>query len=289
MSSSSLILFYSFTLLPVLICSVSINILAAKQGFSATFDCEHHTGSHSDSNNEANPPTPQLQQAYIVLQAWKNAVQSDPGKFLSNWVGPDVCSYKGVYCAPAPYNETLQVVAGIDFNNASLTGTVPDELGLLSDLALIHLNSNGFSGVLPTSLSNLNLLYELDLSNNHFSGPFPSVILSLPALHYLDLRFNEFQGPVPPQLFTKGLDAIILNDNNFTGSLPPALNGNSPSAIILANNNFGGCLPPSIANFANSLDELLFSNYKFSGCNLLGFLKQRNGENREEEDEEQSA
>ncbi|GLU06394.1 hypothetical protein SLE2022_234340 [Rubroshorea leprosula] len=260
--------FYSFTLLLILFSSISNNFLAAKHGSYSVSRHHHHqhSGSHH-GHNQAPPTNPKLQQAYIAFQAWKRVIFSDPNNFITNWVGPNVCNYTGVYCAPAPYDETLTVVAGVDFNHANLAGFLPNELGLLSDLALIHLNSNRFCGVLPNTLSNLTLLFELDLSNNRFVGPFPSVILSLPSLHYLDLRFNEFEGPVPPQLFNQGLDAIIVNNNNFTGSLPTAFKANiSPSVIVFANNRFRGCLPPSIANLADSLEELLFINTSLSGC-----------------------
>ncbi|OMP08958.1 hypothetical protein COLO4_05948 [Corchorus olitorius] len=172
----------------------------------------------------------------------------------------------GVYCAPPPYDNNIKVVAGIDLNGADIAGFLPEELGLLSDLALIHLNSNRFCGILPQSLANLSLLYELDLSNNRFVGPFPYVVLSLPSLTYLDIRYNEFEGPLPPQLFGKTLDAIFVNNNRFSNVIPSNFVGSSASVVVFANNKLGGCLPPSISNFANTLEELLLTNTSLSGC-----------------------
>ncbi|CAN4104983.1 unnamed protein product [Withania somnifera] len=183
--------------------------------------------------------------AYIGLQTWKRVIYSDPNNRTSNWVGPSVCNYTGFYCVSFPNDTKVQAVAGIDLNHADIAGFLPEELGLLNDLALLHLNSNRFCGVLPLSLSNLTLLYELDLSNNRFVGPFPSVVLSLPSLNYLEIRFND-----------KNLDA------------------SSASVVVFANNYFGGCLPPRIANFANTLEELLLTNTSLSGClpPEVGFL-----------------
>ncbi|KAK9142397.1 hypothetical protein Syun_011797 [Stephania yunnanensis] len=156
---------------------------------------------------------PRLRQAYIALQAWKSAIFSDPLNFTSNWVGPNVCSYSGVYCAPSPYNYSHsdsnsslrdRVVAGIDLNHADIAGYLPPELGLLKDqLALIHLNSNRFCGTVPSTFRRLNLLFEIDISNNRFVGGFPDVLLSLPSLKYLDLRFNDFEGSIPSRLFDR--------------------------------------------------------------------------------------
>ena len=45
---------------------------------------------------------PRLRNAYIALQAWKEAILSDPSNFTGDWVGSDVCKYTGVFCSPAP-------------------------------------------------------------------------------------------------------------------------------------------------------------------------------------------
>ncbi|KAK9284162.1 hypothetical protein L1049_023330 [Liquidambar formosana] len=264
--SSSSVATTRVVILLLLHLSSLFNNLAAKHGTSTTRS--HRRPHHSPTSN------PKLQQAYIALQAWKRVIYSDPSNFTSNWVGPSVCSYSGVYCAPDPHDPKIQVVAGIDLNHLDIAGFLPDELGLLSDLALLHLNSNRFCGILPQTLANLTFLFELDLSNNRFVGPFPSVVLSLPTLYYLDIRYNEFEGPVPPELFQKDLDAIFLNNNRFTSVIPPNLGGSSASVVVFANNQFGGCIPPSIANLANTLEELLLINTSVSGClpPEVGFL-----------------
>ncbi|CAH1414607.1 unnamed protein product [Lactuca virosa] len=241
--------------------------ITAKHRHSTTNDHHHHQHDSSASN-------PRLQQAYLALQAWKLVIYSDPFNTTSDWIGPSVCSYTGIYCAPYPNDTNIQTVAGIDLNHADIAGFLPNELGLLSDLALLHLNSNRFCGILPLTLSNLTLLFELDLSNNRFVGPFPSVVMSLPSLKFLDLRFNEFEGPLPPELFNKNLDAIFINSNRLTSVIPSNLGSSTASVVVFANNNLGGCLPPSIANFANTMEELLLINTNISGClpQEVGFL-----------------
>ncbi|EXB44637.1 hypothetical protein L484_010328 [Morus notabilis] len=248
------------------------NNLSAKHNNNNHHSHNHHASARSHRPADSNP---RLHQAFIALQAWKAAIQSDPNNFTTNWVGPSVCNYTGVYCAPSIHDNKTQVVAGIDLNHADIAGSLPDELGLLSDLALIHLNSNRFCGVLPSTLSNLSLLYELDISNNRFVGPFPAIVISLPMLNFLDIRFNDFEGSVPPQLFAKKLDAVFLNNNRFTSfSIPSFISGSSATVLVFANNNYGGCLPPSIVNFANTLEELVLINTNLSGClpEEVGFL-----------------
>ncbi|KAL0330301.1 UNVERIFIED_CONTAM: Leucine-rich repeat extensin-like protein 6 [Sesamum radiatum] len=188
---------------------------------------------------------PRLENAYIALQAWKEVILSDPKNMTTNWVGPDVCNYKGVFCWPAPDNTCERTVAGIDINHADIAGSLPRELGLLYDLALFHLNSNRFCGTIPQSFVNLRLLFELDLSNNRFAGKFPELVLHLPSL------------------------------NNRFSALPDNI-GNSPvSVIVMANNMLEGCLPASLGSMAATLNELIITNNGLLSCfpNEIGKLK----------------
>lgn len=161
-----------------------------------------------------------IRSAYIALQAWKKAIISDPWNLTSNWVGCYVCNYTGVFCAQALDNHSIRTVAGIDLNHGDIAGYLPEELGLLADIALFHVNTNRFCGTLPRSFNKLKLLFELDLSNNRFAGKFPYVVLGLPKLKFLDLRYNEFEGKIPKALFDKDLDAIFINNNRFSFELP---------------------------------------------------------------------
>ncbi|KAK2404786.1 Leucine-rich repeat (LRR) family protein [Trifolium repens] len=152
---------------------------------------------------------PRLIKAYTALQAWKHTFTSDPKNFTSNWYGPNVCNYTGIYCAPSPDDPYIYTVAGIDINHAKIAGSLPEELGLLTDLALFHINSNSFYGSIPNSFSYLHRLHELDISNNKFSGSFPEPVLCISSLKFLDIRFNNFQGNVPEKLFDLKLDALF--------------------------------------------------------------------------------
>eukprot|EP01018_Ginkgo_biloba_P022082 Gb_26318 [translate_table: standard] len=232
-------------------------------------------GEKVDVDPRLNFSNPRQRSAYIALQAWKQAIFSDPLNITGNWVGAAVCSYKGVFCSRALDDPKIFVVAGIDLNHADIAGYLPQELGLLTDLALFHINTNRFCGTVPHSFKKLINLYELDISNNRFAGPFPKVVLSLPTLKYLDIRFNEFEGSLPSQLFDKDLDAIFVNNNRFHLEIPPNL-GNSPvSVVVFANNNLRGCLPPSLGNMSDTLNEIILLNNNLSAClpSEIGLLK----------------
>ncbi|KAK8602292.1 hypothetical protein V6N13_058064 [Hibiscus sabdariffa] len=220
------------------------------------------------NNNNPTPSSPsvsKLATAYTALQAWKSAITEDPLGVLKTWVGPDVCAYKGVFCAGSQ-GPMGPFVAGIDLNHAKLQGTLVKELASLTDISIFHLNTNRFSGTIPENFRDIPSLQELDLSNNHFSGPFPTVVLYIPNLVYLDLRFNSFSGLIPGDLFNKRLDAIFLNNNQFEGELPQNL-ANSPASVInLANNKFSGNIPVSFGLASSKLKEILLLNNQLTGC-----------------------
>ncbi|KAK9930887.1 hypothetical protein M0R45_018192 [Rubus argutus] len=212
------------------------------------------------------PINARLQKAYEALQAWKLAITSDPNHFTANWCGPNVCNYTGVFCAQAPDYPHITTVAGVDLNHANIAGSLPEELGLLTDLALLHINSNNFCGTIPSSFRGLYLLYELDISNNQFSGPFPSSVLCLPSLKYLDIRYNNFEGRIPPALFDLKLDALFLNNNKFQCSLPQNIGNSSVSVIVLANNDLKGRIPLSLDKMKDTLNEVILMNSGLEGC-----------------------
>ncbi|XP_059432394.1 leucine-rich repeat extensin-like protein 6 [Corylus avellana] len=226
-------------------------------------------GINGPAPSASGSPVSKLERAYTALQAWKSAIKEDPMGILDTWVGSDVCSYKGVFCADSQDEMDASpdpVVAGIDLNHANLQGTLVKELSFLTDISLFHLNSNRFSGTVPDTFTDLSSLQELDLSNNLFSGPFPAATLYIPNLVYLDIRFNKFSGPLPEDLFNKQLDALFLNNNQFEGELPQNL-GNSPASVInLANNMFTGNIPASFGFMGSKLKEILFLNNQLTGC-----------------------
>ncbi|CAL9231568.1 unnamed protein product [Arabidopsis halleri] len=216
-----------------------------------------------------------LERAYVALQAWKRAMISDPWNLTANWFGSRVCDYNGIVCSSSLDDPLIKTVSGVDLNHGDIAGHLPEELGLLTDIALFHVNSNRFCGTLPVGFSQLSLLFELDLSNNRFAGKFPEVVIGLPKLKYLDLRYNEFEGKLPESLFDKDLDALFLNSNRFISKIPVNM-GNSPaSVLVLASNRFEGCIPTSFGKMGKTLNEIILMDNGLQSClpNDMGLLQ----------------
>ena len=75
-----------------------------------------------------------------------------------------------------------------------LSGSLPAELGNLTNLQRLLLFRNQLSGALPAELGNLTNLQELSFSENQFAGALPSWLGNLTNLQRLYLSHNQFSG-----------------------------------------------------------------------------------------------
>ena len=68
---------------------------------------------------------------------------------------------------------------GLSLYNNQLTGSIPSEIGSLTNLIYLRLNDNQLTGEIPESICDLNILfniYQLDISDNQLCPPYPSCI-----------------------------------------------------------------------------------------------------------------
>ena len=78
-----------------------------------------------------------------------------------------------------------------------MTGTIPAELGNLTDLSYLSLNANDLTGSIPAELGSLTALGTLSLEGNNLTGSIPVELGNLTALTDLFLFSNQLSGPVP--------------------------------------------------------------------------------------------
>ncbi len=86
-------------------------------------------------------------------------------------------------------------VVGLDLYSNNLSGSIPPELGNLSELRRFWLNSNNLSGSIPLELGNMSELQSLYLSGNDLSGPIPELFLELGALTHLKISNTDLCVP----------------------------------------------------------------------------------------------
>lgn len=88
----------------------------------------------------------------------------------------------------------------LSLSHNQLSGSIPPELGGLTNLHTLALQHNHLSWSIPEQLSSLTHLESLDLGHNYLLNPIPEWLGALPNLSYLDLRANLFVDPWPADL-----------------------------------------------------------------------------------------
>ncbi|XP_039018359.1 BRASSINOSTEROID INSENSITIVE 1-associated receptor kinase 1-like isoform X2 [Hibiscus syriacus] len=142
---------------------------------------------------------------------------ADPNNVLQSWdatlVNP--CTWFHVTCN----NENS--VTRMELYANDISGTIPEDLGNLTNLVSLDLYSNALTGGIPTTLGKLTKLRFLRLNNNTLTGQIPRSLTAVMSLQVLDLSFNKLVGDIPINgsfsLFTP-----ISFTNNSLNNPPPA-------------------------------------------------------------------
>ena len=147
-----------------------------------------------------------------------------------------------------------------------LSGSIPAELGKLSNLEWIWLFDNKLSGPIPAELGNLSELKELSIGTNGLTGSIPPELGQLSALEGLYIPRAELTGPIPPELGNlSNLNTLWLFRNELSGSIPAELGQLSALAdLSLSSNQLAGSIPPELGQLS-SLEDLYARHNDLSG------------------------
>ena len=109
--------------------------------------------------------------------------------------------------------------------NSQLTGTIPSELGKLSNyLTDLRLDNTALEGEIPEELFGLSQVWRLDLYNSGLSGTISPNMTKLEGLQTLRLSNNEFTGMVPTGFSSMtNLVTLWLHGNKLTGAIPSSI------------------------------------------------------------------
>jgi hypothetical protein len=99
-------------------------------------------------------------------------------------------------------------------SNNQLFGTLPTEIGLLTQLESLGLILNQLNGTLPTQIGKLQSLEDFGASNNKFESTIPSEIQNCWNLEALYISLNRFRGNFSIQNHAS-LKAIDISMNNL--------------------------------------------------------------------------
>ena len=161
-------------------------------------------------------------------------------------------------------NLTNLGVLSLSYNQ--LSGSIPSELGDLANLGVLWLDSNELSGSIPLELGNLDNLYSLWLNGNQLSESIPSELGNLANLGVLGLSSNQLSGSIPSQLGNlDNLREMTLSSNQLSGSIPSQLgNLDNLERLSLRNNQLSGEIPPWLGNLTK-LEWLRLDGNEFTG------------------------
>ena len=87
----------------------------------------------------------------------------------------------------------MSQLIGIDLWGNQLSGSIPPELGNLTNLQFLVLGANQLSGSIPPELGNLTLLKVLHLNNNQLKGNLPTNLSTLINLYNVG-EYNGYDG-----------------------------------------------------------------------------------------------
>ena len=147
----------------------------------------------------------------------------------------------------------LSNLIDLSLHRNQLSGGIPAELGNLANLQAIILEFNQLTGTIPIQLGNLTNLINLDLQGNQLTGSIPAELGNLISLEALDLRQNQLTGNIPIEIGNlANLEGLVLTFNQLTGDIPAELgNLSNLLGLRLDNNQFTGSIPSELGNLAN--------------------------------------
>ena len=162
------------------------------------------------------------------------------------------------------WGEYYSIVNTIELNliENQLTGNIPPEIGILTNLTGLFLSYNYLRGEIPSEIGNLRNLTELHLGHNGLQGEIPPEIGNLANLTYLSLWDNELTGSIPPEIGNlNNLIFLSISENKINGQIPLEL-GNliHLNSLGLFNNELTGSIPSEIGNLTNLTYLGLFNN-----------------------------
>lgn len=196
----------------------------------------------------------------------------DGPKWTNNYnflTGENECFWNFSYGPNQNYgitcNEQLELKS-ISLPKSDLSGPLPTELGLLTDLELLAFGGNQINGKLPSEIRNLTMLKILNFYDNQLTGTIPAWLGNLSKLTWLSLSINDLTGTIPEELGSLsrlelfGVERCLKINGTIPNSLQNLVN---LERFYLSYNKLRGPIPSWIGNFAN-LKVLSLSNNQFS-------------------------
>jgi len=200
-----------------------------------------------------------LRQDSLALVALYDSTDGANWDNNDNWLTGPVESWYGITVE----NDRVTVIS---LGNNNLNGTIPPQIGNITELGDLVLHNNEITNPLPETLANLLNLWELVLNGNNLSGNIPDFIWQMESLNFLNLQNNDFTGPISTEIGNlSDLVYLALGDNDLEGSLPGSIGDLTQLATLsLGRTSLSGVLPDEMGYMTN-LSSLYLDLNQFEG------------------------
>ncbi len=192
----------------------------------------------------------------LALVALYNSTNGAGWVNHTNWLtSAPLSTWFGLY---DPYGRVTE----LNLSGNNLTGTIPTQLGNLTQLTYLNLYNNKLSGSIPAQLGNLINLQVFSLSYNQLSGNIPTQFGNLINLKQLILINNHLTGGIPVQFGNlANITDLELGNNQLTGSIPAQLgNLTKLTDLYLSYCRLNGAIPSSLGSLVNLTDLEMTQN-----------------------------
>jgi Leucine-rich repeat (LRR) protein len=183
----------------------------------------------------------------------------------ASWQGV-TCNNPAAMCFSGSFNCSVTELELSEFN---LVGTLPDDLTLLFNLNTLWVQNNPMLvGSIPREIGDLSNLFQMSLYQNRLGGSIPTSIGKLTGLLKAYLNGNRLEGTLPSELGElSNLFALYVGENNLEGSIPSQITRLTYiTELSLCHNRLTGTIPQSIG------DMTLLVSLDFSSNSLKGSL-----------------
>ena len=112
----------------------------------------------------------------------------------------------------------------LGMQQGGLSGTIPTEIGTLTNLSILDFDFNQLTGTLPTELISLSKLTQFDVNDNKLSGSI-SVVGGLGlGMNFISLHKNAFTGVVPDAIGAyTNLKTFTVHQTQICGKMPESV------------------------------------------------------------------
>ncbi|XP_022733992.1 receptor kinase-like protein Xa21 [Durio zibethinus] len=151
-------------------------------------------------------------------------------------------------------------------DGCNIKGSIPGEIGNVSNLFYLNLDNNELTESIPTTIGRLRNLQRLSLQGNKLEGSFPTELCNLKSLSYLYLTGNKLAGSIPACIGDLvSLRHLFLGSNKFANSIPSTLTRLTDILQLnLSSNYLSGALPVDIEKW-KVITSIDFSKNQLSG------------------------